>query len=186
MHRGQDVAAVAANVDNSQDEEDGQPPEFHSLQEAAAAYKLKARDLAIQEEQLEAFLLDHQTSPTDFYEHGTRAVENSFDYFVDKFAKADGPYTAFIKKMLLVAEPFNPMRARTVTVTWMAQRVMECRSFGLPEFCREKMLNGMEGELDEYYRHIQGVLDWDAVAGVGAYNKSLENPNKGELGRNLK
>ena len=63
-------------------------------------------------------------------------------------------------KMLRAAELFNPMRAKTMTVTWMIQRVLECRSFGCPEFLRDKMLRGMKNELDAYHQHIQGMFDW--------------------------
>jgi hypothetical protein len=183
MHRGGQgvtAAAAAADVDNSADnnqtEEDGQPPIFHFLQEAAATYKEKARNLTRQEQQLELFLLQNSTSPADFFEHGTMAVESGFNYFLEKFAKANGPYTSFMK-MLRAAELFNPMRAKIMTVNWMVQRVEELKAFGFPEFLREKMQDGMKGELDTYHKHIQGMFDWDGVPGAIAYNKSLEKKN---------
>ena len=79
MHRGQGVAATTTNdVDNDGDgrDEAGELPEFHLLQEAKAAYVLKAVELTKQEEKLETFLLNHPTSPSDFFQHGAMAVEH--------------------------------------------------------------------------------------------------------------
>jgi hypothetical protein len=81
------------------------------------------------------------------------------------------------KKSLLENASLDDSRARLMTITWMAQRVEECRSFGFPEFCRQKMLDGMKGELAVYFKQIQGVFDWDGVPGARKYNKSLENTN---------
>jgi hypothetical protein len=171
------------NNNNTQGDDDAiettrtQLPEFVQLQEAAEAYKAKAKDLTEKEQCLEYFQLTHCITSSDFFEHGSKCVEDGFQYFLEKFSKPDGPYEAFMK-MMRAAELFNPLQARLMSVGWMEARVEECRWFGFPEFLRRTMLDGMKRELRMYKGMLQELFDWDEVDGAATYNRSLDKKNQ--------
>jgi hypothetical protein len=148
---------------------------YEEAKEAFGSCGQRVVDLLRQKTKLETTIT---LTDDQFYRHALVCVEPGIEYVLDKFDSSDGPYMGLMQ-MLKAAELFNPLVAKGKGMDWMRDRIQLLSSFGFAQFKTQRLLVGIEGELELYTQVLNLLFEWDEVDGAESYNKKQQKQNDG-------